>query len=387
MSDYLSTVIQQARDWDYDRARSQQKEAGWSDMSGCRAYLGFIYRGEWATDDTDKWRAISGTSHHTWMTDVRRAACAAEGVDAAFEGDPEISVAYRGVPGHADEINYTDGVVTDWKFPALKSARFWSDPQVLDEKFVQPHGYGAAVIGTPRWIEAAKRAGRDPRQVTVQLLVAPVDGTFDDWTLFTRALDVAVADAAVDRYEYVREASDRGDELPKDKELYWCRRWCEFSTACRGPVRDGEARRAVRDPRPGARRRSRSVRARGRSRVGSQEGERAGRGGHPRAERHSARLESQHVAAGQAQAGARSRHDPRRLRNSDVELPMTWDDGSSPRLSVTRVNPDKPPRGSATRAPSPILSCSDFLHCVEKGSPLWRKTPSCRPVRRHGGWP
>ena len=345
MSDYLGTVAQQARDWDYDRARSQQKDVGWSDLAGgCRAYLGFVYRGEWPTDDTDNWRAISGTAHHAWLTEVRRAACQADGTDAVFEGDPEVTVSFMGVPGHADEINYTDGVVTDWKFPALKSARFWSDPAVLDEKFVQPHGYGAAVIGTKRWRDAAKRAGRDPNKARVQLLVCPVDGTFDDWMLFERDLDLTVARQAVADYAYVREASDRDDPLPKDKERYWCERFCEFFTACRGGVRSADVAELeeVLDPEHAA-----ALEAYGLALEA--EGE--------------ARTAKEHAAAlirglnGTARGWRVSQSKPGKPKqvpdmeqigkdyaNSSVELPMTWEDGSSPRLSVTRVTPDKATR-------------------------------------------
>jgi hypothetical protein len=347
VSDDLSTAVQQARDWDYARARSQQKDAGWSDLAGgCRAYLGFVYQGAWATDDTDNWAAIKGTAMHAWYTEVRREACAAEGLDMAFDGDPDSVVSFMGIPGHVDEINYTHGKIRDYKFPALKSARYWSDPKVLDEKFTQLHGYGAAVIGTQRWHDAARRAGRDAQKATVELLVAPVDGVFGDWMLFGRELDVSAARQAVATYEVVKEQVARGEPLPKDKETFFCRRWCEFATACRGPVRDGEASELeeVLD------------------------------------EEHAAALEAYGLAMEAETAAAAAKKEAAELirgvngtargwkgkmgnpgkpkqvpdmarivedyKNSGVELPMTWEDGSAPRLSVSRVTQDK---AAATR--------------------------------------
>ena len=357
MSDYLATVIQQARDWDYDRARSQQRQAGWSEMAGCRAKLGFIHRGDWATDDVDEWAAIKGTGLHAWLTEVRRAACQAEGLDMAFDGDPDSEVSYGLIRGHVDEINYSEGVVTDYKFPALKSARFWADPEVLEEKFVQPHGYGAAIIGTRRWIEAAERAGRDPSDCTVQLLVCPVDGIFDDWMLFRQPLDTAVADAAVARYRWVRQASDQGLDLPRDKERYFCETWCEYFTACRGGPRgaDDGGLEEILHPEHAAALEAYGLAAdRERDARADKEAAAAvirGMNGHARGWK----------VTMSRPGKAREEPDMNAIRadyeNSGVELPMAVKPGSAPSLSVTRVDPPakKPRGGKGTAVPSQPL--------------------------------
>jgi hypothetical protein len=199
-------------------------------MAGCRAYMGFRLRGDWASDDTDNWRAIAGTALHEWLGKVRLKAAEAAGNDVEFERFVE----YRGVPGHVDETDFTNGIITDYKFPAMKSARFWDDPEVLDEKFVQLQGYAAAIVGTDRWCEAAAAARRYDTDATVRLLVAPVDGTFADWRVYERPFDPAVADQAVDRYIEVQRAVLAGDELPRDKERFWCERFCEMFSLCRG---------------------------------------------------------------------------------------------------------------------------------------------------------
>ncbi len=70
---------------------------------------------EWESDETDTWRAIVGTALHEWITGVRYEACLATGLNASFE----VPVSYGGVPGHADEVIWTTGEVTDYKGIAL----------------------------------------------------------------------------------------------------------------------------------------------------------------------------------------------------------------------------------------------------------------------------
>jgi hypothetical protein len=222
----LDEVVSQVTAWDDARQRSQQTAIGWSQVAGCRRYMGYRMAGEWATDDTDNWRAIAGTALHGWLGEVRRASIKAADEHAEFE--PEVS--YQGIPGHVDEVNFTRGEVTDYKFPSKASAELWHDPKVLAEKMIQPHGYGAALLG---------RLGGDPSKVTVRLLVAPVDGTFADWWVHEEPLDLSVADAAVERYLEAEAMYQAGQELPRDKPLWWCSRFCEFATLCR-PGLDGE---------------------------------------------------------------------------------------------------------------------------------------------------
>lgn len=220
MSGYLAEVTAQAAEWDAARPRAQQRGIGWSAVAGCRRYMGYRLDGAWATDDTDNWRAIAGTALHAWLGETRLAALDDAGKEAWFE----LECRYRGIPGHADEVIADDRQVTDWKFPSKASAALWHDPKVLAEKMIQPHGYGAALLD---------RLGGDPSKVTVRLLVAPVDGTFADWWVHEEPLDLAVANAAVERVERVHEMRAVGQELPRDKPAWWCARFCEFATLCR----------------------------------------------------------------------------------------------------------------------------------------------------------
>jgi hypothetical protein len=235
---YVDEVVEQARAWDNARARSQQQEVGWSGVFGCRAWLGFILAQEWATEDVDTWRAIAGTALHEWLQDVRGKAMRDEMV--AFE----LAVEYKGIPGHVDEVNFTRGEITDYKFPSLKSARLWDDPDVQDQRFIQPQGYAAAIVGSRVWRDHAP----DPDHATVRILCAPVDGTFSDWKTYERRFDRSVADAAVHNYEEVQLMHARGEPLPKDKPLHFCRRFCEFYSACRSDDAEPSSLPEITDP-------------------------------------------------------------------------------------------------------------------------------------------
>jgi hypothetical protein len=229
---YLDDVVGQARAWDNARTRSQQQEVGWSGLHHCRAWMGFIMAREWATEDTDTWRAIAGTALHEWLQAVRYKAAPRDHI-IVFEEEVE----YGGIPGHVDEVNYTLGEITDYKFPSLKSARMWRDPEVQEERLTQPQGYAAAIVGTHQWRAHAP----DPDHATVRLLICPVDGTFDDWFTIERPFDRSVADGALLRYHEVEDMQARGEPLPKDMPFHFCERFCEFFTACRGDEKEPTA--------------------------------------------------------------------------------------------------------------------------------------------------
>jgi hypothetical protein len=222
---YLDDVQAQVMAWDRRRPRSQQTALGWSDMSSCRALMGFRLRGEWATDDVDTWPAIKGTVLHEWMAGIRQKALAPE-----RNVSWEVRTEYRDVPGHVDEVDWDLGEVTDWKFTRLASLRVWDDPEVLDERFIQPQGYCLGVMANAPMGSLAHW-----KPPIVRLMVVPVDGVFADWRVYERSLDEDVVNQAVDRYELVREQVAEGEmDLPRDKPYHFCERWCEFFQACRG---------------------------------------------------------------------------------------------------------------------------------------------------------
>jgi hypothetical protein len=225
---YLDQARDLARAWDDARPRTQQTEPGWSDMAGCRAYLGFKVRGDWPTDHTDNWRAEVGTWMHDDWTEIRRADLAPR-IPRELIAGFGVEVSYGGVPGHLDEvIIWPDGrwEVTDWKFPDTGSIRLWNDDQFLNELFIQPNGYAAGL--------AAEDPKLDPDNCIVRLLGMPVDGTMDDWVCHERPFNREVADTAIARYADVQAAVQAGEELPRDKPFWFCDSFCEYVGACRG---------------------------------------------------------------------------------------------------------------------------------------------------------
>src|SRR5258706_177138 len=226
VEDYLDRVISGVRRWDDARMRSQQRDVGVSDLVGCRSELGFILRGDEPSDDRDNWRAVAGTALHSWLSNLRLYETAETGEKASFE----MEVSYRSLTGHVDEVNFSRGEVTDYKFPSKRSALVWDDPDVQAERFVQVHVYGAAVRQTDMW----KALAPNPDEMLVRMLIAPVDGTFSDWVSYEMPLDIETADEAIDRYEEVKSLVAANMDLPRDKPWFWCSRYCDFFTACRG---------------------------------------------------------------------------------------------------------------------------------------------------------
>ena len=216
MTTFLDGIIKRVRDYDATRPRSLQAEPGWSEVGGCRAYLGFRLEGAWHSDDTDTWAAQRGTAIHKYL----------EMVLADLPGfRTEVTTFYRGIPGHADLVHIDDTSVTDWKTTRLVNSRLWaSSPEILWEKRVQAQGYACGLVD----------AGELSEDILVRLVVIPVDGGFGDWWAWEEQFDRSIADWGADRLEDVRTRQAAGEWLQKDKPYAWCRDWCPFFSVCRG---------------------------------------------------------------------------------------------------------------------------------------------------------
>lgn len=226
---FLDDIIKLVRDYDASRPRSLQDEPGWSEVGGCRAYLGFRLDGAWASDEPDGWGAIRGTAIHKHL----------ETILAGLPGfRTEVTTSYRGIPGHADLVLIDDTSVTDWKTTKLSNSKLWaSSPEVLWEKRVQAQGYACGLVD----------AGELSEDITVRLVVIPVDGTFDDWWMHEEPFDRPVADWGADRLDRVRQGQAAGQHLAKDKPYAYCREWCKFFSLCRGQD-DPAAAEQITDP-------------------------------------------------------------------------------------------------------------------------------------------
>jgi hypothetical protein len=251
MESYLEAAKGLARRWDEARPRTQQTEIGWSGMADCRAYLGYQLAGAWPTDEPDKWRPIAGTVlHDHWWAGLRKAECERLGVPASFG----VEVSYGGIKGHVDEVLWPTEPggrweVTDWKFPTLSSIRLWGDDAFLNELFVQPHGYAAGIleldripvdVAAPMEARYPVISDLDPDACIVRLHGMPVSAkSMDDWACHERPFSRQVADDALARLDSVRRAHQEegvplGAPELRDKPFFFCEKWCEMFTACRG---------------------------------------------------------------------------------------------------------------------------------------------------------
>ncbi len=225
---FLDEVIKRVRDDDAARPRSVQAEAGWSEVGGCRAYLGFRLDGAWPSEEPDNWAAIRGTALHAHLEEI----LAGPGVLT------EVTTSYRGIPGHADLVRPGAAECWDFKTTRLANSQTWrSSARALRQKRIQVHGYAAGLV----------EAGTLPEDCTVGLLVIPVDGSFADWWAYEEPFDRSLADEGADRLAWVRGRMAAGETLPKDQPYAWCESWCEFFSLCRGGD-DPKAAAEITDP-------------------------------------------------------------------------------------------------------------------------------------------
>lgn len=317
---FLDDTIKLLRDHDAARPRSQQAEPGWSEVGGCRSYLGYRLDGAFATDDPDGWGALRGTAIHNLL----------EGI---LHGQPgvrtEVTTRYRGILGHADLIVILDDSVTDWKTTKLSNSRLWQEStEALLEKRVQVNGYAAGLI----------EAGELPETAIVRLAVIPVDGTYADWWCWEEPFNRELADWGADRLDEVRARLSAGDRLPKDKPYAFCQDWCKFFSLCREP---SEAREAaeITDPELAA-----AVAAYGEANTRWSEADKAKKRLAPMIRGLRGTANGWRVSTGEP-GEDKSVLDEDAIRADyrarGEEVPMTVKPGNAPRLTVTRVKDPK----------------------------------------------
>lgn len=216
MTAYVDATVKAVRIVDEDRPRSQQIAVGWSEVGGCRRALAYRLTDTWPSDEPDTWAAIRGTGLHDVILTARKAQ------------DPQLLIehptTYRGIPGHADEVDPARNEVTDVKTTRLGNSLVWRrDPDALRAKRIQAHGYAAGLIEQGVLTEGC----------TVRILVVPVDGRFSDWWAHEEPFDRALADEGVARLDEVRGLlADTDTYIPRDEPYAWCADWCPFFTLC-----------------------------------------------------------------------------------------------------------------------------------------------------------
>lgn len=212
---YLDDAIAAVVEHERRRPRSSQDDVGWSEVGGCQAALWFRLHGYWATDEPDVARAAEGTALHEWWTGLMSA--------RHPERRYEVDTTYRGIPGHADEVDPTEPSVTDLKTMAVRKIQRMMkvriparrDHELWRPKLMQVHGYGAGLV----------EAGVLPERHTVRLLLVPVDGGFGEWQVHEEPFDVDMANEGADRRDRVAASP----ETPAcDSSLVFCSAYCQF---------------------------------------------------------------------------------------------------------------------------------------------------------------
>ena len=278
---FLDEVIKRVRDDDAARPRSVQAETGWSEVGGCRAYLGFRLDGAWPSEEPDNWAAIRGTALHAHLEEV----LAGPGVLT------EVTTSYRGIPGHADLVRPGAAECWDFKTTRLANSQTWrSSARALRQKRIQVHGYAAGLV----------EAGTLPEDCTVGLLVIPVDGSFADWWAYEEPFDRSLADEGADRLAWVRERMAAGETAAEGPAVRLVRVLVRVLLAVprrRRPEGGG------RDHRPGGRRCRGPLRGAERADQAAGEGEGEPRPARPRPARHRRGLARVNQRGGRAEDG------------------------------------------------------------------------------------
>jgi hypothetical protein len=216
-------VLVEIAEWDRNRPRSQQVAIGASQLLGCRAATILRLNEIPETDGRLRWDALVGTAIHAVAEQAAPDTVIVEG-----------RFSYRGVWATVDRYDPTTRILTDIKSKAdalaLHKARRYGPSR---QHKAQLH-LGAAAL---------QEAGHEV--AGVELLYLPRNGKPEDaFTWGPIEPSRAAADFAAEWAEWVtREAAERKGrpvaeqvEGLQDERPQFCRDYCPFVTACRGPV-------------------------------------------------------------------------------------------------------------------------------------------------------
>lgn len=208
-----------------NQPRSLQIESGASQAFGCRAESAFRLTGFPESDPHVSWEALVGSAIHRTL----------EEAGGAAGNTVETKYTYRGVTATIDRYSKDDRTLVDYKTKGsagdiARIARQGPPKRVRAQLNIG----GAALIEAGLTVD------------TVEALYVPRDGTLDDAYVWSSPFDRAAADEGVEWLlaEAERVASvDRDHVLDlidaenlRDEPPIFCRTYCPFVTACRGPA-------------------------------------------------------------------------------------------------------------------------------------------------------
>lgn len=195
---------------DQDRARSKQRQIGWSEIGGCRRRAGYRLAGTEPTNSGSSLQAVMGTVIHEAAQEALR--------DLAQPGDlVEQEVTFAGVLGHFDRYEAATGSLVDIKTTSSRNLERIQRDGPPERTLWQVNGYAAALVST----------GRPVHRLVLDYIARD---TGDEHRWIGRPDPTHVRDALA----WLKEVRDTVVEwLPRDFEpdSAWCRN-CPFRDAC-----------------------------------------------------------------------------------------------------------------------------------------------------------
>jgi PD-(D/E)XK nuclease superfamily len=215
--------------------RTLQVTLGASEIGGeCDRQMAYRALGTPPVNHADPLRALVGLGVHLQLADMFRRLDGGSGRYLVEE-----RVSYRGVPGTVDLFDRRRHAVIDWKSTTKAKIRRIARDGPPGKYVVQGQTYGAA-------LEA-----RGETVTHVAMCYVPVDSDLSDVVAFVFPYDRAKADAAIDRWEQVRETAATsgasGIQATPTRLCPWCSHYrpasSDLDTGCPGITVEEEPRR------------------------------------------------------------------------------------------------------------------------------------------------
>ena len=200
---------------------------GVSDIMHCRSYAARFLAGDPFTDSGHHSAAMAGTAIHAYVLPIM----AGDGIGGWRKDEVEFTVTLSNgfqVLGHGDLLDWEEPSATDLKTVEglAHVKRYGSTPA----QKMQRHLTGAGMVQSTTYspVKPADLIVRNVWMDRFDLLATPhvEQEPYDPTYLDTAATWVDEVMYHVD--------NDLVEQAPKDKDIFWCREFCPFATACRG---------------------------------------------------------------------------------------------------------------------------------------------------------
>jgi len=195
---------------DDQRDRSLQVDVGPSAVGDCRRRVFMHLTKAPKINETDSLPAIMGTFIHSGIAEAIKRE---DPFGDNFMIEQEFSI--EGLRGHIDLFIKDRKQVVDWKTTKVKSLRYF--PSAQQRMQVQVYGY----LLTANGYEVEK----------VTLVAIARDGTSADIREHTEPYDPVMAQEGLKWLEEVRESAKNNLAPDPEKDVYFCRSFCDYYDA------------------------------------------------------------------------------------------------------------------------------------------------------------